>query len=389
VKVDDLRKSLGGSQDLKRSMEGRASGSEFEQLLVQRPGTMQLSDTCLHVPVYVRRASASDPPVLVMQFDLPRAYPREPPAMSVVTAAEYVTETMRHYVVGWLTTQARGKTGQPMLFALLGLATMWAEIQQETELKRQSSESEQRRLEEEREARVAAEEAKEAALAAEADEAAKARREASGKDEAATEEDDESSSQDSAEREKRARPTPKFMILAGSIPKLKFLCIKCFGDNLLMFEGFEEVPIQIRSKVFSYLVETRSLSHRKLALLVADDQKTLNLGKCNYVRDHYMEVLEKASGITQLSLAKCTQLTDFGFSKIGHCSRLTDLNLLRTQISSSAFQQVVQNCPNLIKVNVSECPLLTYGLSALTSRCDKLTYLYANDCVALSPDDAL
>ncbi len=173
------------------------------------------------------------------------------------------------------------------------------------------------------------------------------------------------------------------------IPKLKYLCIKCFGDNLLMFEGFEEVPIQIRSKVFSYLLESRSLSHRKLALLVAEDQKNLNLGKSAYVRDHYMDVLAKATNLTQLSLAKCTQLTDIGFAKVALCGKLTDLNLSRTQISSFAFHQIVSSCPNLVKVNVSGCPLLTTGLSALTSRCDKLTYLFANDCPSLLPDDAL
>lgn len=123
-----------------------------------------------------------------------------------------------------------------------------------------------------------------------------------------------------------------------------------------------------------YLVQSRNLSHRKLSLLVGEDQKRLELKKCAlYVKDHYLEVLEKTPGLTHLSLAKCRLLTDAAFGKIAMCGRLTDLDLRSTNISTSSFMNVVQACPNLVRVNVSNCRELRGGISHLMSRCDKLT----------------
>ncbi len=206
VKVEDLRKSITSSQDLSRSVEGRASGSEVDQLLADRPGCMQISDTCIRVPVYARRSSGTDAPVLVLQFELPFKYPAVAPAILVVTAGDYVTETMRAYLVDWLLVQAASKLGRPMISGLLGLATMWAEIQQEAEDKRKQSEAEERRKQEAKEALEKEVEVKERALAAAADEAARARREA-GEEEPEGPEVEEESSQDSADKERRARPT--------------------------------------------------------------------------------------------------------------------------------------------------------------------------------------
>ena len=183
--------------------------------------------------------------------------------------------------------------------------------------------------------------------------------------------------------------SPKFHFLKGaSIPTLKNLCVRTFGDNLLLFEGFDEVPVQIRAKVYNYLVETKTLSHRKLALLVAEDQLRIDLSLCPYSHDHYLQVLQKPKMLSRLSLAGCRNMTDEGLQNIAACGRLTDLNVSGTKLTSSALAKIVQACPNLVKVNLSETKINT-GLNSLARRCNKLTFLWANDCYDLDHVDAI
>lgn len=187
----------------------------------------------------------------------------------------------------WLKAQSASKLGKPFAAGLLGLATMWAEIQNESETARLEAEEEAQRRKEAKLERKRAQAEEEARMAAEADaKAAKRREEAELRgevpgEEVEVEEVEESSSEDSATKERRGlKQAPRFDVANGIIPPLKNLCIKSFGDNLLLFEGFDEVPIQIRAKVFLYLVESRTLSHRKLTLLVGEDQKRLDLNQC-------------------------------------------------------------------------------------------------------------
>ena len=292
-----LHRSLERSQELSRSLGYGSEGEpEMDQLLASHPGCMRTSDAVVRIPIYVKRRSESEPPILVLQTDLGPPYPLQPPAMRVVTAAPYIGEQDRADLTHWLTVQAQPKLGQPMLPGLLALAQMWVEIKRDLHLER-----ERQREEDERLALVAQEEAQEAArqeaLQAEAreQEAAKEKAEAERQARILAGEEVTESSEDSAMKTRQPHRVRKFHISPGSIPLLKDLCIKVFGDNLLLFEGFEEVPIQIRSKVFRYLIDTHMLSHRKLALLVGPDQLKMDLSSCSrYIKDHYLQVLQRA-----------------------------------------------------------------------------------------------
>lgn len=176
------------------------------------------------------------------------------------------------------------------------------------------------------------------------------------------------------------------------MPRLSNLSLKAFGDNLLLFDadGFENIPVQIRAKVFLYLMETRSLSHRKLAMLVHPDQRRLDLSSCAaYVKDHYLAVLERTPDLNVFSVQGARLLTDPGFAYVARCSRLTDFNCSETQISSFAFSRIISENPYLVRLNVSHCKQLKRGLADAAKRCNNLSFVYANNCPNMEVEDLM
>lgn len=60
--------------------------------------------------------------------------------------------------------------------------------------------------------------------------------------------------------------------------KLSRLCVHCIAENLLRFESFEGVPMDIRAAVYSHIVTYYKLHPRHLALLLSPaDQKGLDV----------------------------------------------------------------------------------------------------------------
>ena len=228
-------------------------------MLLEKPGVMQISEWVVRVAIYPRGAPPEVPPVLVLQFDLQPPYPvSKIPSISVVTGAPFVTEDAKSYLLQWLSAQAESKLGKCFVSSLVGLASMWAEIQQEAETARLEAYEEKQRRKQAKLEREQMRLEEEAQLIAEADaKAAQRRADAEARMlagepplEEEEEEQEQSSSEDSAQKERRGvKQAPSFAITNGNIPPLRNLCIKSFGDNLLLFEGFEEVPIQIRAKV--------------------------------------------------------------------------------------------------------------------------------------------
>lgn len=130
-------------------MEGKRTGDvkqEIASLLEARPGTMQMGEWVLRIPVFVPKNVTDVPPLLVLQFDMQPPYPvSKGPVISVVTAAAFISEDAKGYLLGWLNAQAAPKLGKPFVSALIGLATMWGEIQLEAETARLEAEEEAQR----------------------------------------------------------------------------------------------------------------------------------------------------------------------------------------------------------------------------------------------------
>lgn len=392
ISIQDLRASL--DRSLEKSLGGLGGGASAQNdefTLVQQAyrGCMSISDDVLRVPLYRRRCSESDPPIVVVEFDVSGRYPNEIPKIRVVTHAEFLSKEEVGNLVSYLGVQAEAKLGSRMLSHLLALATMWVEIQWDLWRKREAVIEQEKARERARRQRELEEEERLKELVR-LEEEKKAKGLDVPPEEAAAEEEVEDESTDSAEKERRHRDVSKFSVKFGQVPSLKNLCIKAFGDHLLLFEGFEEVPIIIRAKVFSYLVDTKSLSHRKLALLVGSDQKKLDLSKCSkYVHDHYMEVLQKTTALQFLCLAGCSGITDEGTKFFETCGKITDLNMAGTNITTVGLSTIVKNCPNLAMVDFSGCNKIKSGFEALAKRCDKLMSLKVNNCKELDPNDAL
>jgi hypothetical protein len=170
VKIEDLRRSLNGQASLKQSMDGKRNGDIKQEIavLLERPGAMQMSDWVVRIPIYVPKTVTDVPPLLVLQFDVQPPYPvSKIPAVSVVTAAAFVSDEAKGYLLGWLNTQAESKLGkQPFVSSLVGLATMWGEIQLESETARlEAQEEAQRRKDALREAAQARKEEEERLIA--------------------------------------------------------------------------------------------------------------------------------------------------------------------------------------------------------------------------------
>lgn len=385
--IHDLQASLNRSLDISQGFTV-ADTDEFTKIQTSFKGVMKISDTVIRVPVYMKRTEDAIP-ALVMEFDCSKPYPAKPPLMRVVTAEQYIRKELWSDLLDWLAVQTENKTGQPMLSGIVSLCSMWVEVQKDMEDERRRREAEEERkaalkAKVEEEARVAEEKRKEEEEQKRLDQEERRRMIEAGE----IEEDEEEEEEDSGEG--RHKTALKFKIAPGAIPTLGDLCIKVFGDCLLMFEGFDVVPIQIRAKVFNYLVDSNSLSHRKLALLVGEDAKKLNLSKCAaYLKDHYLEVLKGTPQLAKLYVPGAHKLSDKGFVHIANCGKLTDLNVSGTNITSSAFDSIIMGCPNLVKVNIANCTSMTYGLAALAKRCDKLSYLNCSGCNKISHTDLL
>lgn len=301
VSADDLRRSLAASR------EGRAAAaplSEIDQLLSLRMA-LRVSDHRVQLPVFAK-PGPDEPPTLVLEFDLAPPYPVEAPGMRVVTKIDEVEDDDAERLLEWLAAQAAMKLGKPFCTTLFAMAVVWTEVALEG-MQRRRSEARQRKVAARLEAERAALAQK--ALAAEAEKKAREARRVlrahrherrlQGIVDAApvVENDDGDDGESSDSGEERARRVPKFEVKSGFVPKLSHLAVKVFGDNLLLFDadGFELIPVQIRAKLFMYLLQTRRLSHRKLAMLVHADQRRLDLELCQqYLKDHYLLVLERA-----------------------------------------------------------------------------------------------
>jgi hypothetical protein len=288
--------------------------SEVEKILSSFKCVIKMSDHVLRVPLYLK---GREVPLLVIEFDVDQPYPHHVPGIRIVTKADLIDADDAAYLVQWLESQAETRLGRPMLAGLVALAQTWAEILHDNHLAKQEAEKkEQKRRKDEEKARQDA-----------LDEQRK-RQEAEDRRRQEEADDPEQSEEDSGEE--RRRRVAKFEVAAGFVPRLSSFCIKCFGDNLLLFdeEGFDDIPVQIRAKIFVYLLETKSLSHRKLAMLVGHDQRRLNLSGCgSYLKDHYLAVLERTRDLNFLDLSGCGHLTSVGFNMIAACNRITVRNM--------------------------------------------------------------
>lgn len=89
-------------------------------------------------------------------------------------------------------------------------------------------------------------------------------------------------------------------------------CAKVLGDNLLRFDGFEQAPVEVRGKVFTYLVKSGTLSSRKLSLLVGPDVLHLNFDGAvsQLIHNGYVPSIVVCTNLKKLCIAGCQQLTE-------------------------------------------------------------------------------
>ncbi len=94
--------------------------------------------------------------------------------------------------------------------------------------------------------------------------------------------------------------------------------MKCISQNLLLYEGFDLVPMMIKAQIFLHLGRRNMLTAQHLQILLDSDQKTLDLSIASTVvtSDHLWWVGEKCKYLTVLNASACTGLEDVGLIRV-------------------------------------------------------------------------
>lgn len=171
------------------------------------------------------------------------------------------------------------------------------------------------------------------------------------------------------------------------VSKLSRLATKCLAENLLLFEGVEEVPVDIRGRIFTYLIRSSSISSKKLKMLVSKDLTKLDLSSVgSFVHDLYCDALVDLPNLTRLNLSNCTGITSAGFEKMLKCNKLTEIYLANTTVDDSIIGRMM---PSLQIIDFSGCKNLKSAIQTLVGRCDKLKTLCINDCTEIPWSNAI
>eukprot|EP01125_Pyxidicula_operculata_P003468 TRINITY_DN1437_c0_g1_i2.p1 TRINITY_DN1437_c0_g1~~TRINITY_DN1437_c0_g1_i2.p1 ORF type:complete len:778 (+),score=149.81 TRINITY_DN1437_c0_g1_i2:280-2613(+) len=142
------------------------------------------------------------------------------------------------------------------------------------------------------------------------------------------------------------------------VPTLWNLCIAFVCENILLYEGFENVPILWKSSMYKQLSSKKQLSAEKFELLLDPMQSVLDLSICRLSVCHeFFPHFSKSPFLTSLTITNCPQLTFVAVKLIGaHCPNLEKLNLSGCYNISTL--EGISGCKNLRELNLSDCSLL-------------------------------
>ncbi len=157
------------------------------------------------------------------------------------------------------------------------------------------------------------------------------------------------------------------------------LAAKSLGDNLLLFEGLEEVPLGVKGRIFEYLIKSRTLSSAKLNVLVTAELTRMNLsGPCrDLIRDVHCGIIARASGMKKLNLEGCSEIGPEGWSALSALNKLEDLNVSNTNVTDDFVNQL---SPTVRMANFSNCPQIKASLYRFVQRSNRLVELDISGC---------
>jgi len=152
------------------------------------------------------------------------------------------------------------------------------------------------------------------------------------------------------------RPRERTTRRRDNVPSLWDLSLASICNNLELYDGFEEVPVEWKAKMFGWLAIHEALNAEKFSVILDPNQNVLDLTICSSVMKlDYFYCLQKCPNLSKFVLHDSPLITNVAVSILSrHCPNLTYLDLS----GSFNLQTLPLELVNLVHLNLTGCTIL-------------------------------